>query len=138
MVFLEHAGSIKKRIVIINDPFVSQCTDRLVDKPQDFAGNGPSCSGSLYVRYSELRNESQGESRKRVAGESLPDDFIKIMINDAEKPRPKQKPSEHKAKKINKEEKPQDDFLRRLDYFELPENDMPLKFAPTQGKLSCS
>ena len=37
MVFFEHAGSVKKRIVIINDPFVSQCTVRLVDKPQDTA-----------------------------------------------------------------------------------------------------
>ena len=99
MVFFEHAGSVKKRIVIINDPFVSQCTVRLVDKPQDTARNGPSCSGNLYVRYSELRNESQGESRKRVAGESLLDDFIKFMITDAEKSRPEQKPSEPKAKK---------------------------------------
>ena len=98
---------------------MSQCTVRLVDKPQDTASRA-SCSGSLYVRYSELRNESQGESRKRVAGESLPDDFRKFMIKDAEKSRPEQNPSELKAKK-NKEEKPQEDFLSRLDYFELPE-----------------
>ena len=129
MVFFEHAGSGKKEIVIINDPFVSQCTVRLVDKPQDTAGNGPSCSGSLYVRYSELRNESQGESRKRVAGESLPDDFMKFMIKDAVKSKPEQKPSEPKAKKQT-EEKPQENILSRLDYFELPENDLPLKFAP--------
>ena len=88
MVFFEHTGSVTKGIVIINDAFVSQCTVRLVDKPQDTAGNGPSCSGNLYVTYSELRNESQGESRKRVAGESLPEDFIKFMITDAEKSRP--------------------------------------------------
>ena len=99
MVFFEHAGIGKKEIVIIKDTFVAQCTVRLVDKPEDTAGNGPSCSGSLYVRYSELRNESQGESRKRVAGESLPDDFMKFMIKDAEKSRPEQKPSEPKAKK---------------------------------------
>ena len=105
-------------------------------------GNGPSCSGNLYVRYSELRNESQGDSRKRFAGESLPDNFIKFMITDAEKSRPEQKSSEPKAKK-NKEEKPQKDFLSRLDYFELPESDIPLKFAPCingvkQAKLSCN
>ena len=99
MVFFEQAGSVKKGIVIINDPFVSQCTVRLVDKPQDTVGNGPSSSGKLYVRYSEFRNESQGDSRKRVAGESLPDDFIKFMITDAEKSRLEQKPSEPKAKK---------------------------------------
>ena len=99
MVFFEHAGSVKKRIVIINDPFVSQCTICLVDKPQDTAGNGPTCSGSLYGRFSELRNESQGESRKRVAVESLPDAFIKFLNRDAEKFRPDQKPSESEATK---------------------------------------
>ena len=36
-----------------------------------------------------MRNESQGDSWKRVAGESLPDDFIKFMITDAEKFRSK-------------------------------------------------
>ena len=46
----------------INDPFVSQCIVRLVDKPQDTVWNEPSCSGSLYVKYSGLQNESQGES----------------------------------------------------------------------------
>ena len=107
MVFFEHAGSVTKGIVIINYAFVSQCTLRLVDKTQDTAGNGPSCSGNLYIRYSGLRNESQGESRKRVAGESRPDDFLKFMITDVEKSRPKQKPSESKANKTNKEEKPQ-------------------------------
>ena len=98
MVFFEHAVSVKEGIVIISDPFVSQCTVRSVDKPQDTAGNGPSCSGSLYVRNSELRNESQCESRKQAAGESLPDDFIKIMIMDAEKSRTEQKTLESKAK----------------------------------------
>ena len=49
---------------------------------------------SLYVKYSDLQNESQGESRKRVAGESLPDDFLK-------KSRPEQKPSEPKANQKN-------------------------------------
>ena len=47
MVCFEHAGSVNKGIIIINDPFVSQCMVRLVDKPQDTAGNVPSCSGSL-------------------------------------------------------------------------------------------
>ena len=89
MVFFEHVGSVKKGIVIIGNPFVSQCTVRLVNKLQDTAGNGPSCSGNLYVSYSELRNESQGESRKRVAGESLPDEFIKFKITDGEKSRSK-------------------------------------------------
>ena len=131
MVFIEHAGSVKKGIVIINDPFVSMCTVRLVDKPQDTVGNGPSCSGNLYDRYSELRNESQGNSSKRAAGESLPDDFIKIMITDAEKSRPKQKPLERKAKKKTSSKKPQEDILSRLEYFELPESDIPLKFAPS-------
>ena len=56
MVFFEPAGSVKKVIVIINDPFVSQCTVRLVDKPQDTAGNGPSGGGSFYVKYSGFRN----------------------------------------------------------------------------------
>ena len=99
MVFFEHPGSVKKGIVIINDPFASQCIVRVVDKPQNTAGNGPSCRGNLYVRYSRLSNESQGESRERVAGESLPDNFIKLMITDAEKFRPEQKP---KAKKQTK------------------------------------
>ena len=99
MVFFEHAESVKKGIIIINDPLVSQCKVLWVDKPQDTAGSKPSCSGSLYVMYSELRNESQGESRKRVAGESLPDDFIKFMIKDSEKSSSDQKPSEPKAKK---------------------------------------
>ena len=130
MVFFEHAGSVKKGIVIINNPFVSQCTVRSVYKPQDTAGNGPSCSGSLYVRYSELREESQGESRKRVDGESLPDDFLKFGITDAEKSIPKQKPSEPKAKKTNKKQKPQEDILSRLNYIELPVIDIRLKFAP--------
>ena len=62
------------------------------------------------------------------------------MITVAEKSRPEQKPSETKAKK-NKEEKPREDILSRLDYFELPESDIPLKFAPSingviQVKLS--
>ena len=55
--------------------------------------------GSLYVEYCDLRNESQGESRKRVAGKSLPDNFIKILSKGAEKSGPKQKPSEPKTKK---------------------------------------
>ena len=131
MVFLEHARSVKKETVIINDPFVFQCTVRLVDKPQDTAGNGTSCRGILYVMYSELRNESQGESRNRVARESLPDDFIEFVIKDTEKYRPKQKPSDPKAKK-NKKEKPQEDIWSHLDYFELPESDSRLK----QVKLS--
>ena len=100
----------------------------MVKKPQDTAGNEPSRSGNLYVRYSEWREESQDESRKRVDGESLPDDFIKFGIT--EKSRPEQKPSVPKAKKTNKEEKPQEDILSRLDYFELPVNDIPLKFIP--------
>ena len=54
MVFFEHAGSVKKGIVIINDPLGSQCTVLLVDIPRDTAGNGPSCSGNLYVRYSRV------------------------------------------------------------------------------------
>ena len=124
MVFFEHAGSVKEGIAIINDPFVSQCTVRLVDKPQETTGNRPSCSCSLYVRYSELRNETQGESRKRVDGESLPENFIKFMIKDAEKSRPEQKHSEPQAKK-KQEEKPQEDILSRLDYVELPENGVP-------------
>ena len=102
MVFFEHARCVKKETVIINDPFVFQCTVRLVDKPQDTAGNGTSCRGNLYVMYSELRNESQGESRNRVARESLPDDFIEFVIKDTEKYRPKQKPSDPKAKKTRK------------------------------------
>ena len=129
MVFFEHAGTVKKWIVIIKDPFVSQCTVRLVDKPHGTAGNGPSCSGNLYVRYSDMRDESQGESRKRVAGVSLPDDFIKFMITDAEKSRPK-KTREPEAIKTNKDEKPHEDISSRLDYFELPENDIPSKFVP--------
>ena len=122
---------------------MSQCIVCLVDKPQDTAGSEPSCRGSLYIRYSELRNESQHESRKRVEVESLPDDFIKIMIKVAEKSRPEQKPIESKAKKPNQEEKPEEDILSRPDYFDLPENDIPLKFAPCiscviQVKLSCN
>ena len=128
MVFFEHGGSVKKEIVIIIDPFVSQFTVLLVDKLQDTAGNGPSCSGNLYVRYSELRNESQGESRIRVTGESLPDDFIKFVITDAEKFRPEQNP--HSTRQKQQGGKPQEDSLSRLDYFELPENGIPLKFAP--------
>ena len=128
MVFFEHAESVKKGIIIINDPLVSQCKVLWVDKPQDTAGSKPSYSGSLYVMYSELRNESQGESRKPVAGESLPDDFIKFMIKDSEKSSSEQKPSEPKAKQ-KQGGKPQEDILSRLDYFELPENDIPLKFA---------
>ena len=73
------------------DPFMSQCTVLLVDKPQDTTGNEPSGSDSLYVKYSDLRNESQNESRKRI-GQSPPYEFIKIMIKEVEKPRPKQKP----------------------------------------------
>ena len=68
MVFFEHAGSVKKGSVIINDPFVSQCTVRLVIKTQA-ARNEPSGSGVLYVKHSDLRNDSQAESSKR-AGES--------------------------------------------------------------------
>ena len=83
MVFFEHAGSVKKGIFIINDPFVSQCTVRLVDKPQNTASMRPSCSGSLYDKYSDLRNESEGNPRKQV-GESLPDEFINFMIKDVE------------------------------------------------------
>ena len=89
-----------------------------------------------------MRNESQGESRKRVAGEPLPDELIKFMIRDAEKSRPKQNPQSPRPKK-NKEEKPQEDILSRLDYFELPEIDIPLKFATCingviQVKFSCN
>ena len=79
MVFFEHAGSVKKGIFIINDPFVSQCTVRSVDKPQDTAGMRPLCSDSLYVKYSDLRNESQGDPRKQE-----PDELINFMIKDAE------------------------------------------------------
>ena len=99
--FLIMVGVSKKGLSSSTTLFVSQCTVRLVDKPQDTAGNAQSCSGNLYVMYSELRSESQGESRKRVAGESLPDDFIKFMITDAEKSRTEQKPSTPKAKKNN-------------------------------------
>ena len=110
---------------------MSQCTVRLLCKPQDTAENGPSCSGNLYVRYSELRNESEGESRKRLAGESLPDDFINFVISDTEKSRPEQKISESKDKKKQTlRKKPREDISSRLDYFELPESDIPLKFAP--------
>ena len=49
MVFFEHAGSVEKEIVIINDPFGSQCTVRLVDKPQDTAGKGPSLLVAIYM-----------------------------------------------------------------------------------------
>ena len=84
MVFFDHAESVKKGVVNINDPFESQCRVRLVDKPQDTAGNGPSCSGILNVKYSDLKNESQDDSRKRVR-ESLTGDFVKFMIKDAEK-----------------------------------------------------
>ena len=83
MVFFEHAESVKK-IVIINDPFVSQCTVHLVDKPQDFAVNELSGSGCSYIRNSDLRNKSYAESGKRV-GEPLPDGSI--TSKDAEKPR---------------------------------------------------
>ena len=41
MVNFEHAGGVKKEIVIINDPFVSQCTVRLVNNTQDTGGNEP-------------------------------------------------------------------------------------------------
>ena len=93
----------------------------------------------LIRKHSDLRNESQDESRNRV-GESLSEDFINFMIKDAEKTRPEQKPSETKAKK---KEKPQEGILSRLDYFESPENDTPLKFAPCingvlQVKISCN
>ena len=77
---------------------MSQCTNRLVDKPHDTKGNGPSSSTSLYANYSDLRNESQSESWKRV-GQLLPDDFIKFMIKETEKPRPEQKASESQAEK---------------------------------------
>ena len=55
--FFNVLGVSKKDI----DPFVSQCTVRVVDRPQNFAGNGPSGSriGSLYVMHSDLRNESK-------------------------------------------------------------------------------
>ena len=88
-----------KKMVIINDLFVSYCTVRLVDKAQDTAGNGTSCSGSLHVKCTVLRNESQGKSRKRVE-KSLPDNFLKVMFKGSEKRRPEQKSSEPKAKKI--------------------------------------
>ena len=74
----------QKRIVIIIDPFVSHCTVRWVDKPQKTAGNGPSCCSSLYVKYSNLRNESHGQSRKRVTATSF---LKKFMIKAAEKSR---------------------------------------------------
>ena len=78
MVFFEDAVKVKKEIVIINDPFVSQCTVRMVDKPQDTSGKGPSCS--LYVKHSDLRNESQGESRpKKTNKEETPlEDFFEL------------------------------------------------------------
>ena len=50
------------------------------------------------------------------------------MITDAQKSRPEQKPQSTRPKK-NKEEKPQEYILIRLDCFELPESDIPLKFA---------
>ena len=64
--------------------------------------------------------------------------FIKFITTDDEKSRPEQEPSESKAKnhqstrpkKTYKEEKPQEDILSRLDYLELPERDISLKFAP--------
>ena len=99
----------------------------------EFAGKsakkGPSGSGigSLYVKHSDLRNESQDEPRKRVK-ESLPDDFIKLMIRNAEKLDPSKILRDQGQK--NKGEKPQEDILSRLDHFESPESDIPLKFAP--------
>ena len=54
MVCFKRAGSFKKGIVIIKDRFVSQCTVHLVNKPQDVAGNGPTFSRSLYVKYSNF------------------------------------------------------------------------------------
>ena len=42
---------------------------------------------------------------------------------------PNKNPQSTKTKK-NKEEEAQEDILSRLDYFELPESDIPLKFAP--------
>ena len=126
--FFQHAGSVKKGLS--SSTTLSCPSAQIVWSTNLRIQNGPSCTGNLYVRYSELRNESQGESRKRVAGEPLPVDFIKIMIKDAEKSRPEQNPQNPRPKKKNKEEKPQEDILSRLDYFELLESDIPLKFAP--------
>ena len=66
-----------------------------------------------------------------------------FIITNAEKSSPEQKPLDPKAKKANKEEKLQYDILNRLNYFELPESDIPLKFAlcingVIQVKLSCN
>ena len=72
MVFFEHAVNVKKWSVIINDNFLSQCTIRLVEKPQNTAVNGPSCSRSLNVKYLALRSMSQVESMQQV-GELLPE-----------------------------------------------------------------
>ena len=94
----------QKKMVIINDLFLSYWTVRLIDKAQDTAKNGTSCCGSLHVKCTVLRNESQGESRKRVE-KSLLDTFIKVMFKDSEKPRLEQKPSEPKAKKIQTKRK---------------------------------
>ena len=56
---------------------------------------------------------------------------------------PNKTPRAQGQKKTNKEEKPQEDILSRLDHFELPGSDIPLKFAPSvngviQVKLSCN
>ena len=143
MVFFEHAGSVKNGIVIMNDPFVFQCTVRLVDKPQDTTGKGPSGSGSLVVKYSDLRNESQGKSRKR-SGKFLRYEFIKIkrlrMLRNLDPNKNAQRP---KPKKNIQGGKPQEDILRSLDYFELPEKDITSKFSPCikcvkKANLSCN
>ena len=81
----------------------------LVDKPQDTAGHEPSDSGSLYVKYLDLRNQSHAESRKGNE-KTLTDFFIKFMIEDPENSRIKPKPSGScsvHGQKTNKVEKPQ-------------------------------
>ena len=76
-----------------------------------------------------MRNESQCESRKRVAGELLPEDLIKFLITDAEKSRFEEKPSEPKAKK-KQGGKTAGRYFESPYCFELPEGDIPMKFSP--------
>ena len=91
----------QKRIVIFQDPFVSQRIVCLVDKTHETAAYEPLCNGCLYVRYLDLKNESHAESRMQV-GESLSDDIKTFRIKDAEKPRTEQKLSEPRANRTRR------------------------------------